>query len=132
MNKFMVSVIYHTDHDTATFTRAQFRHRNFTGQAVKQFTSTRCLHFHKKLLVTSVHVNAVVQCKWPYKGFHYQSQRKWPEPPRNRTRVTCAAQDSNPDDLHRLGFEPGWPAPPRIRTRVARFTSCDHIEKKKH
>ena len=43
------------------FTRAQFSHRIFPGQAVKQFTSSRCFHFHNELLVTSIqsHVKAV-------------------------------------------------------------------------
>jgi hypothetical protein len=31
------------------FTRAQFNHRIVPGQAVKQFTSTSCLHFRRKL-----------------------------------------------------------------------------------
>jgi hypothetical protein len=31
------------------FTRAQFNHHIVPGQAVKQFTSTSCLHFRKKL-----------------------------------------------------------------------------------
>jgi hypothetical protein len=31
------------------FTRAQFSHRIVSGQAVKQFTSTSCLHFRKEL-----------------------------------------------------------------------------------
>ena len=42
------------------FTRAQFSHHTFPRQAVKQFTSTSCLHFRKELQVTSVHAKAVV------------------------------------------------------------------------
>jgi hypothetical protein len=41
------------------FTRAQFNHRIVPGQAVKQFTSTTCLHFRKEL--KTVHARAEVQ-----------------------------------------------------------------------
>ena len=35
-------------------------HRAFPGQAVKHFTNTKCPHFRKNQLITSVHVKAVV------------------------------------------------------------------------
>ena len=38
----------------SSVTWSQFSHHTFPGQAVKKFTSTRCLHYRKKQL-TSVH-----------------------------------------------------------------------------
>ena len=57
-------------------------HRNFLGQAIKQFTRTRCLHFCKEIQV----LRHVIQC-----GISW-SQWKWHAPPRNWTRVPTLYQ----------------------------------------
>ena len=64
-----VLVVDPPDHVSATLYSPE--HSSVTapspGQAVKQFTSTRCIYFRKKRLVTSEHGKAVVQWEWPYK-----------------------------------------------------------------
>ena len=62
-------------------TRAQFIHRPFRGQSVKQFT--RCLPFRKELLVTSVHPKTE-SSPWSL-----------------TTKVSCTTQELNPG-LHDL------------------------------